>query len=236
MQRIKLMTDSACDLPGSLARQLGIEVIPIPIAVDGKGYLEGVDFTPREFYTILQQAKQIPTTSQISPVTYCERYHAAYQQGYTDVILMGISSTASATYLRSKDAADLFFENCPQAKESFRIHIIDSKTFSLGYGYPLTQAAQMIQDGKTAEEILAYRPAGSSASTCTSPPSPLNSSKSRAASAARPASSARRWASGRSSGCTRGRSPSSPRPAATTSCCSASPRLRRTTSPRIPPC
>ena len=156
MQRIKLMTDSACDLPGSLARQLGIEVIPIPIAVDGKGYLEGVDFTPREFYTILQQAKQIPTTSQISPVTYCERYHAAYQQGYTDVILMGISSTASATYLRSKDAADLFFENCPQAKESFRIHIIDSKTFSLGYGYPLTQAAQMIQDGKTAEEILAY--------------------------------------------------------------------------------
>ena len=69
---------------------------------------------------------------------------------------MGISSTASATYLRSKDAADLFFENCPQAKESFRIHIIDSKTFSLGYGYPLTQAAQMIQDGKTAEEILAY--------------------------------------------------------------------------------
>ena len=156
MQRIKLMTDSACDLPGSLARQLGIEVIPIPIAVDGKEYLEGVDFTPREFYTILQQAKQIPTTSQISPVTYCERYHAAYQQGYTDVILMGISSTASATYLRSKDAADLFFENCPQAKESFRIHIIDSKTFSLGYGYPLTQAAQMIQDGKTAEEILAY--------------------------------------------------------------------------------
>lgn len=156
MQRIKLMTDSACDLPGSLARQLGIEVIPIPIAVDGKGYLEGVDFTPREFYTILQQAKQIPITSQISPVTYCERYHAAYQQGYTDVILMGISSTASATYLRSKDAADLFFENCPQAKESFRIHIIDSKTFSLGYGYPLTQAAQMIQDGKTAEEILAY--------------------------------------------------------------------------------
>ena len=39
MQRIKLMTDSACDLPGSLARQLGIEVIPIPIAVDGKGYV-----------------------------------------------------------------------------------------------------------------------------------------------------------------------------------------------------
>ena len=157
MQRIKLMTDSACDLPGSLARQLGIEVIPIPIAVDGKGYLEGVDFTPREFYTILQQAKQIPTTplrSRRSPTA--SGTTPLISRATPDVILMGISSTASATYLRSKDAADLFFENCPQAKESFRIHIIDSKTFSLGYGYPLTQAAQMIQDGKTAEEILAY--------------------------------------------------------------------------------
>ena len=36
MQRIKLMTDSASDLPNELAQQLGIEIIPFPIAVDGK--------------------------------------------------------------------------------------------------------------------------------------------------------------------------------------------------------
>ncbi len=156
MQRIQLMTDSACDLPGSLTQQLGIEVIPIPIAVDGKGYLEGVDFTPREFYTILQQSKQIPTTSQISPVTYCEHYAKAYERGCTDVILMGISSTASATYLRAKDAVEMFFDNCPQAKGKFNIHVLDSKTFSLGYGYPLTQASQMVRDGKSVQEILDY--------------------------------------------------------------------------------
>lgn len=51
MQRIKLMTDSASDLPNELAQQLGIEIIPFPIAVDGKGYMEGVDFTPRQFMT-----------------------------------------------------------------------------------------------------------------------------------------------------------------------------------------
>ena len=61
MQRIKLMTDSACDLPGSLARQLGIEVIPIPIAVDGKGYLEGVDFTASGTTPLISRAT--PTSS-----------------------------------------------------------------------------------------------------------------------------------------------------------------------------
>ena len=62
MQRIKIMTDSASDVPNDVARQLGIDIIPIPIAVDGKGYLEGVDFTPSEFYHILEGAKEIPTT------------------------------------------------------------------------------------------------------------------------------------------------------------------------------
>ena len=156
MQRIKLMTDSASDLPNELAQQLGIEIIPFPIAVDGKGYLEGVDFTPRQFYDIMQNAKEIPTTSQIPTVTYCEHYYSAFEKGYTDVILVGISSSASATFLRAQDAIEMFFENCPQAKGKFNIHILDSKTFSLGYGYPMMQAARLVREGKTVEQILAY--------------------------------------------------------------------------------
>ena len=156
MQRIKLMTDSASDLPNELAQQLGIEIIPFPIAVDGKGYMEGVDFTPRQFYDIMQNAKEIPTTSQIPTVTYCEHYYSAFEKGYTDVILVGISSSASATFLRAQDAVEMFFENCPQAKGKFNIHILDSKTFSLGYGYPMMQAARLVREGKTVEQILAY--------------------------------------------------------------------------------
>ena len=156
MQRIKLMTDSASDLPNELAQQLGIEIIPFPIAVDGKGYMEGVDFTPRQFYDIMQNAKEIPTTSQIPTVTYCEHYYSAFEKGYTDVILVGISSSASATFLRAQDAVEMFFENCPQAKGKFNIHILDSKTFSLGYGYPMMQAARLVREGNTVEQILAY--------------------------------------------------------------------------------
>lgn len=156
MQRIRIMTDSACDLPNDVAKRLGIDVVPFPITVDGKGYLEGVDFTPHEFYHILESAKNIPTTSQISPITYAEHYYDAFQRGYTDIIMVGIASTASATYQRSWDALELFFEHCPQAKGKINIHILDSKTFSLGYGYPLMKAAEMAEKGSTVEEIISF--------------------------------------------------------------------------------
>ena len=120
---------------GSSARigqELGIDIIPIPIAVDGQGYLEGVDFTPREFYSIMQSAKEIPTTSQISPVTYCEYYYRAYQEGYTDVILVGISSTASATYLRAKDGVELFLITVRMQREKSTFILWIPKPFPLG--------------------------------------------------------------------------------------------------------
>lgn len=193
MQRIKMMTDSASDLPRQSAQELGIDIIPIPIAVDGQGYLEGVDFTPREFYSIMQSAKEIPTTSQISPVTYCEYYYRAYQEGYTDVILVGISSTASATYLRAKDGVELFFDNCPDAKGKINIHIVDSKTFSLGYGYPVMQAAKMSREGKTVEEILTFCRTGLKDWIFISQHSLLSLSKNREESAVLPVLSGKRW-------------------------------------------
>lgn len=154
MQRIKLMTDSASDLPKEIAQQLGVDVIPIPIAIDGKGYLDGEDFSPREFYSLLADAKEIPTTSQISPLTYCEHYYEAYKEGYTDVIMVSISSHASSTYLRSNDGAQIFFENCPEAKDKFHIHTIDSLSYSLGYGCAVMKGAVMAQNGSSVEEIL----------------------------------------------------------------------------------
>lgn len=49
MQRIKMMTDSASDLPRESAQELGIDIIPISIAVDGQGYLEGSILLPVNF-------------------------------------------------------------------------------------------------------------------------------------------------------------------------------------------
>ena len=59
-EKILLMTDSACDIPDEDLAAGGIVMLPIPIAIDGKGYLERVDFTIPEFYQRL--AGTITTT------------------------------------------------------------------------------------------------------------------------------------------------------------------------------
>lgn len=45
MQKIKIITDSACDIPRKIAKQLDIIVLPIPLIHEGKSYSDGVDFT-----------------------------------------------------------------------------------------------------------------------------------------------------------------------------------------------
>ena len=59
---LKIITDSAADVPRSEAEEYGIRVMPIPITVDGTTYREGVDFTSEEYYPMLLGASTIPTT------------------------------------------------------------------------------------------------------------------------------------------------------------------------------
>ena len=49
---------------------------------------------------------------------------------------------------------DMFYEDYPEAKDKMNIHIIDSKTYSMAYGMPVIKAAQMANDGASADEIL----------------------------------------------------------------------------------
>ena len=71
---IKIVTDSASDLSKELIEQYDIEVIPIPVQIAGKNYKDGDDISNEEFYQKLKTADEMPTTSQITPYTFKERF------------------------------------------------------------------------------------------------------------------------------------------------------------------
>ena len=81
-QRILLMTDTASDISDEDLLEGGIVMLPIPITIDGKGYLERVDFTIHEFYDRLVRSRELPTTSHILSLTY--------EQAYLDLSLIHI--------------------------------------------------------------------------------------------------------------------------------------------------
>lgn len=155
-QRIKIVTDSACDIPKEEEAQYGIEILSFPVAVEEKSFMERIDFTNEEFYDILETCNSIPATSQVTHIRFEELFERAFHEGYTDLIYVSINGTGSNTYSNSLMARDNFYKNHPEAQESFRLHLVDSKTYTIAYGYPVIQAAIKAQKGIEAEDIVAY--------------------------------------------------------------------------------
>ena len=156
MARIRFTTDSASDIPAPLREELDIGMLPFPIAMGDRELHDGVDFTPKEFYDMLLAAPQIPTHAQLNPYVFSQCFEESWKAGYTDLIHTCINSKGSATYQNALQARDEFFEDHPEAKETFRIHLIDSRSYTMGYGWAVVQGARMAAGGASVEEVAAF--------------------------------------------------------------------------------
>lgn len=156
MYSIKLMTDSGSDVPKAFAAQHGIDVLPFPLAVAGEEFIPDDNFTNAMFYEILMKEPKIPTHAQITTVEFVDKYEEYYKQGYADLIYVSINKLGSNTYNNAVLAKQQFFDEHPEAAEKFSVHVVDSKIYSAGYGYPVMEAAKKIERGCSAKEILAY--------------------------------------------------------------------------------
>lgn len=156
MQKIKISTDSTADIPNNFCEELNISVLPLTILVDDKEYRDGIDISKEEFYNILDTAATLPVSSQVTSVLYAELFLETWKAGYTDLIHISINSKGSGTYQAAVITRDMFYEEHPEAKETFTIHLIDSKTYSMAYGIPVIEAARMAAGGSSSDEILAH--------------------------------------------------------------------------------
>jgi len=156
MEKIKIVVDTPCDIPDKFLARYGIEMVGVPIVVDGREYVERKSFSIQEFYPILEGANELPVTSRVPIGEFVEAYTRAWNEGCTDVIVVTMNSNGSGTYESAHIAMDLFFTEVPEAGGFFSIHLIDSMTYSLAYGYPVVRAASMAQLGKSVKEILVY--------------------------------------------------------------------------------
>lgn len=152
--RIKISTDSTADIPVALREQLNIEVLPLTILAGEKEFRDGYDIAPEDFWPYLE-ADKLPTSAQVNPYLYTELFERCWKEGYTDLIHTTLNSHGSATWQGAMNARAMFYEEHPEAKDSFNIHIIDSKTYSIVYGFGVVEAARMAQAGAAPDEIIA---------------------------------------------------------------------------------
>lgn len=152
MEKIHIFTDSASDIPRTLCEKHGIEIVPVRIQVDGRTLREYYDATPQEYWKILENAKEIPTTSQTTPTQLLEVYRAAHMRGCTHVFGIMMNGKGSGGFQSACVARDLFFEEYGQ---DMKIEVLDSATYTYIFGHVVVNAAKMRAQGETFDAILA---------------------------------------------------------------------------------
>ncbi|MDE6521149.1 MAG: DegV family protein [Ruminococcus sp.] len=154
MSKIMILTDSCCDIPKETIEELGITVLPFEITFGGETFRETFDKTTEEFYDMLEKFDGIPKHSQLSPLVFEETYTRLYNEGYTDIISVSINSAGSGTFNNSIIGKNDFFEKHPNAE--MRIFNIDSRCYTVFYGYPIMEAVKKIRKCAEADDIVAY--------------------------------------------------------------------------------
>jgi len=142
---IKIVTDSTAYLPESILRKNDLRVVPLCVHFGDKMYKEGVELSNDEFYALLQEAPELPTTSQPSAGEFYEVFAELAAAGH-EIITLTISSRLSGTWNSAMAAREMM----PEAK----ISVVDSLSTSVGL-LLLVQAAVKARDaGASREEIV----------------------------------------------------------------------------------
>lgn len=144
MSKIIITCDSTADLPLELRQKYNIAVIPLGVTLGATTYQDGVNITPDEIYAHHAKTGELPKTTAANVGDFLDFFTPIVEEGNT-IIHFPISSEMSSTYNNALLAAgDL--EN---------VHIVDSKNLSTGIGLVVLAAAEMAQNGASAEEIIA---------------------------------------------------------------------------------
>jgi DegV family protein with EDD domain len=143
---IRIVTDSACDLPDEIVKEQDITIIPLYINIGEESYLDGVNLTREEFYERLPNSKSAPKTATPSVDSFLQAYERLADKGAQAILSIHLSEALSATINSARTAAEQFTR--------IPVTVIDSTQLSLGEGFIVEKAAQLAALGKTVNEII----------------------------------------------------------------------------------
>lgn len=149
--KVKIITDSCCDLPLQyvMAHSDQLEVLGIPIQIEGKEYIDDLGVTLKHdvFYAKLRNGI-MPTTSQINVYRFEKVFREHLNEG-KEVIYIGFSSGLSGTLNSALIARNIILEDNPDAP----IHVIDTLSASVGLGAIVVEALKMASSEMDALQI-----------------------------------------------------------------------------------
>jgi len=143
--RMKIIVDSTSDIPEEFVKKYDIDIVPVYIQLEDKMYADRFELKASDFYTVLREAKELPTTSAPPPKDFWEKITDSVKE-YSSIFIITLTSKLSATFQSAKIAASKI--------KNAKIYLLDSK-FGSGVATLLSiAAAKLSRKGVPDEEIV----------------------------------------------------------------------------------
>ncbi|MDD4658089.1 MAG: DegV family protein, partial [Eubacteriales bacterium] len=153
MGKVKVFSDSTCDLPLDLIAQHQIGIVPLYVLFNDESYGDGTDITTPDLYKKVEETGKLPKTAAPSPGDFIKAFKPFIDAG-EDIIYIGLSTKFSTTVNNARLAAQEF----PQD----RIEVVDSQNLSTGIGLLVMRAVDFAAEGldihAIAEKVRAMVP------------------------------------------------------------------------------
>jgi DegV family protein with EDD domain len=144
---VRIVTDSAADIPDALAARSDITVVPLSVRFGEESYRSGEELSADEFWKKLATSTEPPATAAPSAGDFQKAFEELIAGGATGIVSLHLSSKLSATYQSAVVAA--------QEVTSVPIEVVDTLAVSAGTGLLAIHAAEQARTGASAADIAA---------------------------------------------------------------------------------
>lgn len=133
--KIKILSDSTCDLSAELIEKYNITLIPLTIIKDGQSFRDGVDIIPAEIFEHVANGGNLCSTTATNASEYIEWFEK-FANEYDGIIHISLGSGFSSSH-----------QNARLASEEFdNVRVVDSQNLSTGQGLVVLKACELAQD------------------------------------------------------------------------------------------
>ena len=142
--RVKIISDSTCDLSADLIQKYDIGIVPLIVMKDNQEYLDGITITPGDIFAHVAAGGSLCSTAARGVAVYQEMF-AKYAKDYDGVLHVNIGSDFSSSYQNA----------CIAAEDFDNVRVIDSKNLSTGQGLVVLKACDLAGTATNMDELKA---------------------------------------------------------------------------------
>lgn len=142
--RVKIISDSTCDLSPELIENYDITLIPLIVMKDTEEFLDGVTITPADIFAHVASGGSLCSTAARGVAVFQEAF-SKYAGEYDGVLHVNISSDFSSSYQNA----------CIAAADFDNVRVVDSRNLSTGQGLVVLKACELAQSAADMDELKA---------------------------------------------------------------------------------